>query len=316
MKLLSIQKERKTVHHYSTFYIWMVSLRLKTIPLASCGILTGTALAWAYGVPINLWIFLFSFSTAVLLQLTSNLANDYGDMSNGGDTEQRIGPNRGLQYGLIRFAQMKRAIVLVSTLTLLSGITLVLVACQTWLDILAFIVFGGVSLFAALTYTMSKHAYGYYGLGDLSVLIFFGFMSVMGSFYLQTHHIGLYSFLPATACGLLSVLVLNVNNMRDIQEDSQTGKRTLAVRLGREKIRYYHLALLGGSLFCLCLFAVLYELANPYIWLFLLALPLFYFNGRAVLSCKEPVQLQNQLVVAIKINIFTLTLFSAGLFLT
>ncbi len=299
----------------STLYIWIVSLRLKTIPLAVCGIITGTALATAYGVKLDLWVFLFSLLTAILLQLVSNLANDYGDMSNGGDTAQRIGPNRSLQQGLISFAQMKKAIILVCALTILSGIMLVLLACQTWTDVLVFIILGGISLLAAITYTVSKHAYGYYGLGDLSVLIFFGFMSVMGSFYLQTHHIGLYSFLPATACGMLSVLVLNINNMRDIQEDSQTGKRTMAVRLGHQKIRYYHLTLLTGSIFCLCLFAILYEIANPYIWLFLLPLPLFYLNGRVVLAHQEPIQLQNQLAVAIKINIFTLTLFSVGLFL-
>ena len=300
---------------HSAFYIWVVSLRLKTIPLAACGIVTGTALAMAYGVQLNLWIFLFSLLTAILLQLVSNLANDYGDMDKGADTERRIGPNRGLQCGLISFSQMKKAIILVSVLTLFSGMTLVLVACQSWTDLLVFVVLGGISLLAAITYTMSKHAYGYYGLGDLSVLIFFGYMSVMGSFYLQTHHVGLYSFLPATACGLLSVLVLNVNNMRDIQEDTQTGKRTLAVRFGEQVIRYYHLALLAGSLFCLSLFSILYGVGNPYVWLFLLALPFFYFNARAVLSYKEPIQLQNQLAVAIKINIFTLTLFSVGLFL-
>ena len=300
----------------STLYIWIVSLRLKTIPLAVCGIITGTALAMAYGVKLDLSVFLFSLLTAVLLQLVSNLANDYGDMSKGGDTAQRIGPNRSLQQGLISFVQMKKAIILVCALTTLSGVTLVLFACQTWSDVLVFIVLGGISLLAAITYTVSKHAYGYYGLGDLSVLIFFGFMSVMGSFYLQIHHIGLYSFLPATACGLLSVLVLNINNMRDIQEDSQTGKRTMAVRLGRQKIRYYHLTLLAGSLLCLCLFAILYEIKNPYIWLFLLPLPLFFVNARVVLAHQEPIQLQSQLAVAIKINIFTLTLFSMGLFLT
>ncbi len=294
---------------------WISSLRLKTLPLACCGIMTGTALAIAYGVKINLPVFLFSLLTAVLLQLASNLANDFGDMRKGSDTEQRLGPKRGMQHGLITFEQMKKAIILTGGLSLLSGMVLIALSCRSLTDAMAFVILGAVSLIAALTYTIGKRAYGYYGLGDLSVLTFFGYAGVMGSFYLQTHHYGLYSFLPATACGLLCTLVLNVNNMRDIQEDERNGKYTLAVRLGVDKIRYYHLGLLAGSLLFLILFAFLFASANPYIWLFLLALPLFYLNGYAVLSFKEPVQLQKQLQMAVKINICTLTLFSVGLFL-
>lgn len=301
--------------NHSIMMAWVSSFRLKTLPLACCGIVTGTALAIAYGVQVNFLIFFFSLLTAILLQLVSNLANDYGDMAKGSDTKARLGPNRGMQHGLITFKQMKCVILSVGVLSLMSGIALIVLACNSWADFLAFLVLGGVSLVAAVTYTIGKRAYGYYGLGDLSVMAFFGYAGVMGSFYLQTHQVGLYSFLPATACGLLCTLVLNVNNMRDIKEDTSNGKRTLAVRLGSIKIRYYHLALLGGSLFFLSLFGFLFASDNPYIWLFLLALPLFYLNGYAVLSYKEPVQLQKQLEMAVKINICTLVLFSTGLLL-
>ncbi|WP_434777138.1 1,4-dihydroxy-2-naphthoate polyprenyltransferase [Neisseria sp. Ec49-e6-T10] len=305
-----------TIKKESITHAWVSSLRLKTLPLACCGIITGTALVIAQGLKMNGWVFLFSLLTAVLLQLVSNLANDYGDMQKGSDTEQRIGPKRGMQYGVISSVQMKWAIIFVGFLSLVSGITLIVLACRTLSDVLAFIVLGGVSLIAAITYTVGKKAYGYSGFGDLSVLTFFGYVGVMGSFYLQTHHIGLYSFLPATACGLLGTLVLNVNNMRDIQEDERNGKRTLAVRLGSKNVRYYHLSLLIGSFSCLVLFASLYAEGNPYIWLFLFALPLFYLNGYAVLVHKDPIQLQKQLAMAVKINVCTLALFSIGLFLT
>ena len=294
---------------------WISSFRLRTLPLSCCGIMTGTALVVAARHPVNLPIFIFSLLTALLLQLVSNLANDYGDMKKGTDTVDRLGPKRGMQNGLISFKQMQWAILLVGVLSILSGLILIILACCSFADVIAFIALGLISLIAAITYTMGKHAYGYYGLGDLSVLTFFGYVGVMGSFYLQTHQFGLYSFLPATACGFLGVLVLNVNNMRDIEEDARNGKSTLAVRLGHKKARYYHLALLAGSLCCLSIFAFFYTRGNLLNWLFLLALPLFYLNGHAVYSYKEPMQLQKQLGTAVKMNVFTLTLFTIGLFL-
>lgn len=297
-------------------YVWFISLRPKTLPLACCGVVTGSALAIAYDGKINLWIMFFSLLTAILLQIASNLANDYGDMEKCSDTERRVGPNRGMQCGLISFAQMKKAIIFTGGVSILSGITLIILSCQTIFDVIMFIGLGAVSLVAALSYTMGKKAYGYYGFGDVSVFIFFGYAGVMGSFYLQTHHIGLYSFLPATACGLLCTLVLNINNMRDLKEDERNGKRTLAVKLGENIVRYYHLALLISSLLFLSLFALIFSDNNPYVWLFLLALPLFYLNGYAVLSSKEPIQMQKQMAVAVKINICTLALFSVGLFLS
>lgn len=294
---------------------WISSLRLRTLPLSCCGIMTGTALVVAARQPVNLPIFIFSLLTALLLQVVSNLANDYGDMKKGSDTELRIGPKRGMQYGFIDFIQMRWAIVLVGILSTLSGLVLIMLACRSMADVIAFIILGLVSLIAAITYTVGKHAYGYYGLGDLSVLTFFGYAGVMGSFYLQTHQVSLYSFLPATACGFLGMLVLNVNNMRDIEEDARNGKSTLAVRLGNKKVRYYHLILLAGTLLSLAIFAFLYTANNVYSWLFLLALPLFYLNGHAVYSYKEPIQLQKQLAVAVKMNVLTLALFTIGLYL-
>lgn len=294
---------------------WVSSLRLKTLPLGCCGIVVGNALAIAYQGSMSVVIGVCSLLTAISLQIMSNLANDYGDMSKGSDTQQRIGPKRGMQYGLINFKQMKIAIILLAMLSLFFGIALIVLACRTLVDVMVFVLLGLLSIIAAICYTVGRKAYGYYGLGDLAVLLFFGYVSVMGSFFLQTHVVSWFAFIPATACGLLGVVVLNVNNMRDIEEDKLHGKQTIAVRLGFKKVRYYHLFLLGASLLFLILFGLIYGMGNPYIWLFLLAVPLMLKSGYSVWRYPQAEFLQQQLVVAVKINVLTLSLFSIGLIL-
>lgn len=296
-------------------HVWISSLRLKTIPLACCGIVTGNALAIAYQHTINVPILIFSLLTAIALQIMSNLANDYGDVVRGTDTDKLVDADRGMRQGVITPIQMRLAILLAGSIAILFGITLIALACHSLSDVLIFLVLGALSMIAAILYTVGNKAYGYYGLGDLSVLLFFGYASVMGSFFLQTHAVGWYSFLPATAAGLLSVLVLNVNNIRDIEGDALHGKRTIPVRLGPIKARYYHCFLLGMIVVFLSIFALFYAKNNYFIWLFLLVLPLFIRNGYAVYHQREILKLHKQLVVAIKINIFTLSLFSIGLFL-
>lgn len=295
--------------------VWVSSLRLKTIPLACCGIVTGNALSMAYDHKVNLSIFIFSLLTAVALQVMSNLANDYGDVVKGTDKDKTIGAERGLKEGLITPQQMQFAIIFTGFIAIAFGIVLIILACHTFRDVVIFIMLGLLSMVAAILYTVGDKAYGYYGLGDLSVLLFFGYASVMGSFFLQTHHVGMYSFLPATAAGLLSVIVLNVNNIRDINGDVLYGKRTIPVRLGALWSRYYHFALLVASIAFLGCFAFFYAKDNGYVWLFLLALPLYFWNGYAVYHYRETAKLHKQLAVAIKINIFTLSLFSIGLVL-
>lgn len=210
---------------------WLESLRPRTLPLAFASIVTGSALAVWLG-SFKPAVALLALLTAGLLQILSNLANDYGDAIKGSDTEERIGPLRGMQKGMITRHQMKIALIITVSLTIISGIALIAVACEKPSDILGFLVLGLMAIVAAITYTVGRKPYGYMGLGDISVLVFFGWLSVAGTYYLQAGHFDSIVMLPATACGLLATAVLNINNLRDIENDKANGKNTLAVRLG------------------------------------------------------------------------------------
>ncbi|MDN6114669.1 MAG: 1,4-dihydroxy-2-naphthoate polyprenyltransferase, partial [Enterobacterales bacterium] len=265
---------------------WLESLRLRTLPLALASIVTGSAIAaWQHTFKVE--IALLALLTAAMLQILSNLANDYGDAVKGSDTEERIGPLRGMQKGVITQAQMKRALGITVVITILSGIALIAVACQKPQDIIGFLVLGLMAIVAAITYTVGTRPYGYMGLGDISVLVFFGWLSVAGTYYLQAGTFDSVVMLPATACGFLATAVLNINNLRDIENDAVNGKNTLAVRLGPIKARVYHVVLLIGAVVCLALFALV-NLKSAFGWLFVLAIPMLYKHGRYVFTHRTP----------------------------
>ncbi|AOM41707.1 1,4-dihydroxy-2-naphthoate polyprenyltransferase [Xenorhabdus hominickii] len=292
---------------------WLESLRPKTLPLAVSAVVTGSALAvWTghFKWPVALLALL----TAAILQILSNLANDYGDVAKGSDTEKRIGPMRGMQKDLITAKQMKTALTITVLFACLSGIALITVACNSPNDIIGFLVLGLLAIVAAITYTVGTRPYGYIGLGDISVLIFFGWLSVIGTYYLQANTFSLSTVLPATACGLLSTAVLNINNLRDIETDQQNGKNTLAVRLGGKKARYYHAALLISAMICLVSFTLLY-LNSGFSWLFLLSFPLLLKHMLQVLRDPTPEGMRPKLVQMVKVALLTNILFSIGLVL-
>ncbi len=290
---------------------WMISLRLRTLPLALASIVTGSAIAGWQG-HFKPGVALLALLTAALLQILSNLANDYGDAIKGSDERGRIGPLRGMQLGVISREQMKLALILAISLSLLSGAALIALACEKPADILGFLVLGVLSIIAAITYTMGTRPYGYMGLGDLSVLVFFGWLSVGGSYYLQTGAFQLMVMLPATACGLLAAAVLNINNLRDIETDRQNGKNTLAVRLGPQWARYYHAFLLSGAVIFLALFTLL-ELRNLVGWLFILAVPALYMQARFVLHETNPSGIRPMLEKTVKCALLVNILFAVGL---
>ncbi|NDJ55510.1 1,4-dihydroxy-2-naphthoate polyprenyltransferase [Enterobacteriaceae bacterium 4M9] len=293
---------------------WLESLRPRTLPLAFASIVVGNALAWWQGF-FNPAVALLALLTAGLLQILSNLANDYGDAVKGSDKPDRLGPLRGMQKGAITQAQMKVALAIVVALICLSGLALVLVACKDFADFLGFLLLGLLSIVAAITYTVGTRPYGYMGLGDISVLIFFGWLSVVGSWYLQTHTLALSVFLPATACGLLATAVLNINNLRDIDSDRENGKNTLAVRLGPETARQYHAILLMGSLVCLALFNLIW-LNSLWGWLFILSAPLLIKQARFVLNEKTPAAMRPMLERTVKGALLVNILFSIGILLS
>ena len=300
-----------TEHSISRSQAWLESLRPKTLPLAFSAIIVGIALAWWQG-HFDPLVALLALITAGLLQILSNLANDYGDAVKGSDKPDRLGPLRGMQKGAITQAQMKRALIITVALICVSGLALLIASWQSMQDFIGFLVLGLLSIVAAITYTVGTKPYGYIGLGDISVLIFFGWLSVIGSWYLQSHTVEAIMFLPATACGLLATAVLNVNNMRDIDSDRENGKNTLAVRLGPVNARRYHACLLAGAPLCLALF-VLLEVHSLWGWMFILAAPLLVKQARFILSHLDPVDMRPMLERTVKGAILTNLLFVAGI---
>lgn len=270
---------------------WIEAARLRTLPLALSSILMGCFLAAAHQQ--------FSWTTAILailttifLQILSNFANDYGDAVNGKDTEARQGPQRAVQSGAISAQAMKNAIFLFSGLSLICGIGLLYEALRhaTWQTFAVFLGLGILAIIAAITYTAGKRPYGYVGLGDLSVLIFFGWVGVLGVYYLHTQSIDWALLLPATSCGLFAVAVLNINNIRDIESDTLTGKRSIPVRIGRSNAVLYHWALLGMAMICTTVY-VAFQPQWPWSWIVVLSFPLFIRNGLAVSRLTDPRQL-------------------------
>lgn len=301
-------------HSLSLTQAWLESLRPKTLPLAFAAIVVGTVLAWWQGY-FDPLVAALALITAGLLQILSNLANDYGDAIKGSDKPDRIGPLRGMQKGAISLGQMKRALLIVIVLSCISGLGLVSAATQTMADFVGFLALGGLSIVAAITYTVGKRPYGYQGLGDISVLTFFGWISVMGSWYLQAHTLIPAIFLPATACGLLATAVLNINNLRDIDSDRENGKHTLVVRLGPVNARRYHAGLLAGALLCFALFNLI-SLHSLWGWLFLLAAPLLFKQARYVLRERDPRAMPPMLERTVKGALLTNLLFVLGIILS
>ncbi|ANI29730.1 1,4-dihydroxy-2-naphthoate octaprenyltransferase [Yersinia entomophaga] len=290
---------------------WLESLRPRTLPLAFASIVTGSALAYWLD-SFKPAVALLALITAGMLQILSNLANDYGDAVKGSDTEERIGPLRGMQKGIITREQMKKALILTVILTIISGVALIAVACEKPSDILGFLVLGLMAIVAAITYTIGSKPYGYMGLGDISVLMFFGWLSVAGTYYLQSGHFDSLVMLPATACGLLATAVLNINNLRDIESDAANGKNTLAVRLGPQRARYYHAVLITAAIACLALFSLLY-LHRWTGWIFVLAIPLLVKHAIYVLREPTAAGMRPMLEHMVKAALLTNILFAVGL---
>ena len=297
----------------STFAIWFSTARPKTLPLALASIIIGSALAYWAG-KFDLITTLLAFITTILLQVLSNFANDYGDHVKGSDTAERIGPLRAIQHGAITGEQLKIAVIVLSVLSFISGAALSFYAYEGIEDLLVFLGLGVISIVAAITYTVGKKAYGYLGLGDLFVLIFFGFVAVIGVFYLQAHSLPLMIFIPAFGCGLLSVAVLNINNLRDINQDRKAGKNTLIVRIGSKNGRIYHAILLVLAVVSYLIFAIL-NFEHWYNYLFLLAVPLLVKHGLFVYRHQDPIELRPILGQMAGLALITNLLFSLGIFL-
>ncbi|MDC5704052.1 1,4-dihydroxy-2-naphthoate polyprenyltransferase [Vibrio europaeus] len=289
--------------------IWLDAARPKTLPLALVSILTGSVLAYSTH-QFSPVVALLAFLTATLLQILSNLANDYGDAVKGTDNENRLGPMRAIQSGAVTQKDMKQAMIINVVLTVIAGLTLVMYALESLQSILAFIGLGVLAIVAAIAYTVGNKPYGYVGLGDISVFIFFGLLGVAGTYFLHTGIVDPQLILPAVGCGLLAVAVLNINNMRDIENDEVCGKRTVAVRLGQKRAKQYHFALLSGAVVAFA--AYLIHQPSP-IWIslpFLLSLLVTFKHGKAVWQAEKPAQIAPMMPVIVKCSMVTNLLFA------
>lgn len=254
---------------------------MRTLPLALSCILAGSLFAYAQG-KFDGVILLLAATTTILLQVLSNIANDYGDGVKGTDNENRVGPERAIQSKKISIKAMRNAIILNSILAFGSGILLIYYALQdaSKQDIYVFIGLGILSILAAIMYTVGKKAYGYSGLGDFFVFIFFGLVGVVGVYYLHTKTLDAFVFLPAGFTGFMSMAVLNMNNMRDIENDKVSRKNTMVVKMGFEKAKNYHttLLLLGMLSWVLGLILLGEKTGQYYLLLSILPFVLFIKN--------------------------------------
>lgn len=292
---------------------WLSAFRLRTLPLSLSGIIAGSAAAYA----TNAWdglIFSLAITTTLFLQILSNLANDLGDSQKGADNENRLGPMRAVQSGEISQKQMKNAVILFALLSLISAAFLIVFAKENLTEnVLYFYLFLAIaSIIAAITYTVGKKAYGYHGLGDIMVFIFFGLVSVLGVYSLYTHF-SYHLILLAATFGFLSTAVLNLNNLRDHQNDKNVGKRTLVVHLGWNKAKFYHYFLVISGLIIYAFYCIIDNHILGLLGL-LVALPLFKHLVR-VKKTTDPKLLDSELKV-VALSTFSLSiLYGLTLFL-
>ncbi len=244
-------------------------MRLRTLPLSISGIILASAFA-EYNGYFNWGIFILAILTTLSFQILSNLANDYGDGVKGTDNEDRVGPERAIQSGVITPSEMYAAIKINILISIALAFLLIFVAfgVKHFLLTLLFFLLGIACVVAAIRYTVGSKAYGYRGLGDLFVFIFFGLISVIGCYVLYAKTIDHVVFLPACTIGLLSAAVLNLNNMRDIISDKKSNKITLAVKLGIKNAKRYQLTLVITAMVFSSLFCVLYY-TSPFNLMFL-----------------------------------------------
>ena len=301
---------------------YIQAARLRTLPLSISGIILGSIIGNADAFEKStlcimnpFWIsdiFWLAILTTIGFQVLSNFANDYGDGIKGTD-DHRTGEKRLVASGAITPKQMKQAMVLTAIITLVIALLLIYVSFgkDNFGYSILFFGLGIASIAAAIKYTVGKSAYGYSGLGDVFVFIFFGLLSVVGSYFLFTKEVNFTIFLPAFSIGLLSTAVLNLNNMRDRENDEKVGKNTLVVKMGAEFSKYYHYVLIIASF----LFALLYTIIkfqNPIQFLFVIAYIPLVKHMLFVIKNKEAADLDGELKKVALSTFFFGILFGLG----
>ncbi|CAM1347234.1 1,4-dihydroxy-2-naphthoate octaprenyltransferase [Tenacibaculum insulae] len=298
---------------------YIKAARLRTLPLSISGIIVGAFLGNAFlntGTSIlESSIFWLAILTTIGFQVLSNFANDYGDGVKGTD-DNREGEARMVSSGAITPKQMKTAMLLTGFVTLIVALLLIYVSFgkDNFIYSVIFFLLGVASIVAAIKYTVGKSAYGYSGFGDVFVFVFFGLLSVVGTYFLYTKQLNIAIFLPAISVGLLSTAVLNLNNMRDINNDAKVGKNTLVVKIGSKKAKIYHYLLIIGALITALIYTFLYY-KSPFQFIFLIAFIPLILNVVTVYKNKIQSELDSELKkVALSTFLFAI-LFGIGQFL-
>ena len=293
---------------------WIQAARLRTLPLSVSGIILGSAYAQYMGF-FDWKIFVLAILTTLGFQILSNFANDYGDGVKGTDNETRIGPERAIQSGAISVKQMKNGIILTSILTFLIAVLLIYVSFgkENFFYSILFLVLGIASIVAALKYTMGSSAYGYRGLGDVFVFLFFGLLSVLGSYFLYSKMFDWTLVLLACAIGLLSTGVLNLNNMRDEISDRASNKNTLVVKIGGKKAKMYHFVIVILALIFLVIFSMQIELKTLFQFLYLIGFIPVLLHLKRIYNYQNPKEYDPELKVLALSTFLISVLLSVGL---
>ncbi len=290
---------------------WVSAARLRTLPLSISGIVVGSSIGHHRFYTTD--IFWLAILTTLGLQILSNFANDYGDGVKGTDNEKRVGPQRAIQSGVITKKEMYIGIIITVIITFLLAITLIYrsFGLGYFMYSLFFFVLGVLAIVAAMKYTIGNTAYGYKGLGDVFVFLFFGLVSVIGSYFLFTKQWNGLILLLAIAVGLLSTAVLNLNNMRDYKNDKSVGKNTLVVKLGIRKTRQYHYFLIIGAMLSIVFFLIS-TYRSPKHLLFLIAFVPLTLHLVTVIKNKNAELLDPELKKVALTTFLMAVLFSLG----
>lgn len=311
------------LHYTKIMTDWIKAARLRTLPLSLSGIIMGAFIAkwrlWGEGGTWDWKIFALALLVTLMYQILSNYANDYGDGIKGTDAKRsETAEPRAVASGKITAKQMKNAVILFSVLSFVATIALLYVAFipKYMTEFYIFIGLGVASILAAIGYTVGKKPYGYMGLGDLFVFIFFGLVSVCGSYFLFTKTFSWDMLLPGTAVGMMSMAVLNLNNMRDIESDRLSGKKSLALRIGFKNAMIYEMILLQLPLILILVFLGIngfIQAQNYYVFIVMILLIPFAKLRRSIMSVKEPKELDQFLKQVGILTFMMAVLTSVGL---
>lgn len=274
---------------------WIQAARLRTLPLSISGIIVGSFYAMSQAL-FNWNIVILALLTTLGFQVLSNFANDYGDGIKGTDNEDRVGPKRAIQSGVISPKEMKNALIITSLLTLVSAIALIYVAFKDHNLLFSFIylLLGILAIASAIRYTVGNSAYGYRGFGDLFVFIFFGLVSTLGIYFMFAKEMDWLLILPATSIGFLSVAVLNLNNMRDEESDRKSNKNTIVVKMGAENAKVYHYFLIISAIILMLVFSYFKDFTFDQ-YLYVIAFIPLLKHLKTVYTNKNPKELDPEL---------------------